>query len=260
MPELPEVTIFNKFFDETALGRRIQKIKINSSKIVRYQDELFTKDLVGNTLVTSKRVGKNLFIGLSNGKFMVVHFGMTGAWDIFQENADEPKYSQVIFFLDNGLRLVYLSKRKFGFLEITENIPDYLSAKKIGKDALEISFEEFKAIFKGKKAVKSRLMEQDKISGIGNWVSDEILYQSQIHPETSISNLEEKDINTLFEKLHEVLSIAIEGEANHDTFPKYFLTHNRMEGGICFYTGKNIKRIVVGGRGTYLSTTWQHKK
>jgi formamidopyrimidine-DNA glycosylase len=102
-------------------------------------------------------------------------------------------------------------------------------------------------------------MEQKEFAGVGNWIADEVLYQAAIHPETPINQLSEGDLINIFEKLQYVLKTAIEHEAVYDNFPEHFLIHHRQEGGICFYTGDNIERIVVGGRGTFISAARQKK-
>ena len=136
-------------------------------------------------------------------------------------------------------------------------IPDVVG---LGVDAGEITWEEFYSkISKKKTVIKSTLLDQKVTAGIGNWIADEILYQSKIHPETRVNELEEAQIKEIFDKMKRVIKTALKHEADFSKFPKDFLIHNRNEKGKCFHTGQDIIRIVVGGRGTFYSPAWQKK-
>ena len=76
------------------------------------------------------------------------------------------------------------------------------------------------------------------MAGIGNWIADEILYQSQLHPESLVENLSDDDLKTLYDKMQHILEIAVREDANYEMFPDYFFIHIRKKGdGKCFHTG-----------------------
>ncbi len=261
MPELPEVENYKKYLDGTILNQKITEVEVEKPKITKGGPELFAESLVGERFDHSRRIGKVLFLVASNGKVVSMHFGLTGKVAYFKDEEDRPKYSRVVFHFDSGFKLAYVSMRMFGWLSLADSVDEYKAASKLGDDALEISYEDFhNNISKKKTYIKSVLLDQQITSGIGNWVADEILYQSQIHPETKTSSLVDDDFRNIYEKMRHILSTAIKYEANFDDFPNDFLVPRREEGAKCVHTGDTIVRIEIGGRGTYFSPKWQQPR
>ncbi|MDQ3190168.1 MAG: hypothetical protein M3Q58_01090 [Bacteroidota bacterium] len=117
---------------------------------------------------------------------------------------------------------------------------------------MEIKEKDFVKIFKNKKGmIKPALMDQHLLTGIGNVYADEILFQSKIHPKTKINELNDKKISTLYKKMQFVLKTAIKNEANPEKFPDYFLIPHRHSNQKCTVCDGSVKKIKVGGRGTY---------
>lgn len=234
------------------------EIKPKSERLIKPGHEKLINQLQGRKFVASHRVGKYLFIELDDGLFLVVHFGMTGDFSYYRNAEDEPKNAKVIFLLENSFRLSYNSRRKLGWLDLTESIAAFQKEKKLGKDALDIEFEEFYQGLKEKQSpIKPRLMEQDLIAGIGNWVADEILYQSRVHPLSICQKIPKAIYQEIYNKMQFILNTALEHDSQAECFPEYFLIRDRKKGAKCHYNGKTLEILEVGGRTTFVCPGYQ---
>lgn len=101
------------------------------------------------------------------------------------------------------------------------------------------------------------ILDQRVAAGIGNWMADEILYQSKIHPQKKVGDLTDKQVEVIYHAMKEVIETAIEKEAFYQSFPKHYFIHIRREGATCHHTQANIEKLTVGGRSTYYSPLWQ---
>jgi formamidopyrimidine-DNA glycosylase len=147
------------------------------------------------------------------------------------------------------------------------DVEEYLSRKKINKDALEITVEELsKTLNKKNVAIKSVLLDQSTVAGIGNWIVDEVLYQAKIHPEKKANQLSENEILEIHKSMRFVIQTAIDSQANYDDFPENFLIHSRGWGRVglqdiradkCGECREKISVIKVGGRTTYFCANRQ---
>lgn len=261
MPELPEVEMYKRYADSTMLHSKITKIEVADKKLIKVSENTLEKYILGREFKSTKRIGKYLFVETTGDKLMVVHFGMTGSWKYFKDLEDTPKYSKVLFHFTNGFKMSYISKRKFGWIDLANSIEEFQKDHNLGKDALHLSENEFLESLENRKApIKSILLNQDTMAGVGNWMADDILYQSQIHPETRANELTEPEKKKIYDKVQRVCKVAIENEAHYEDFPKDFLIHNRKKTGKCYHTGADIVKITVGGRGTFYSPEWQKEK
>jgi len=262
MPELPEVEVYKKYFDGTSLGHKIVSVEIDDPKLVKYPNDKFVKSLIGNSFILSDRIGKFFFASTSSGKVVVFHFGLTGNFYYFNESEDVPRFTRVLFYFDNGFRLAFVNMRKFGWLDLIDNVEEYQKKRGLGADAQRISYNEFYQKFRNRKSfIKPKLLDQKLMAGVGNWIADEILYQSELHPESLIENLTDEDLRKIYDKMQHILDVAVREDANPEQFPDYFFIHIRKTPGAkCFHTGALIEKIEVGGRGTYFSPQFQVKK
>lgn len=252
MPELPEVEMYRRYFDETALLQKIANVQINHPKVVGGQgQELLT--LVGDQFEKSRRWGKNLFVQTQKNQHLFMHFGMTGSLEYYNESLEAPKYARVVFGFDNGFNLAYVSKRMFGRIGMTDSIDNYISDKSLGNDALEISRDQFtRALYRKKKNIKAALLDQSVTAGVGNWIADEILYHTRIYPTSQTGNLSTHQMDTIYEKMQEIMQVAIEVDAIRGDLPLHYITHyGRKESIDCPNCKSLIERTEVGGRGTY---------
>ena len=258
MPELPEVEGYKVYIDSTALHKKITAFECRDNRLLKTSKADFEEHLINQELTSTKRIGKYLFIKTSGKKILVMHFGMTGRPNYYKEIEERPKYGHIVLTFENGFHFAFECKRKFGWWDLIDSIAAYKKERKLSDDARDLSLEDFKtAVSHRKTFIKAVLMDQSVAAGIGNWMADEILYQSRIHPEIKVQDLSEKDMELIFKSMKKVIEVAIENDAHYDDFPKDFLIHFRKEGAICFHTGVKIEKIKVGGRSTYFSPEWQ---
>jgi len=260
MPELPEVEVFKKYLDATSLNQKIRKVEVQSEKILRnISIEKLKRGLEGRSLRSTKRRGKYLFANMSDGHWLMFHFGMTGYLKYSRNESDLP-YRRVIISFTNGSKLVYIDQRQFGQVGLVKDVERYIKGKKLGPDALELDMPTFKNILmKAKGSLKSAFMNQKLMAGVGNIYADEILFQSGIHPLKKAEQLDRKDMKILFRKMKKVLQTAIKHWAYYEQFPDSYLIKGRSKKGQCPRCESSLEQIKVTGRTTYYCPNCQRK-
>ncbi len=252
MPELPEVAFFKKYFEKNALKRKIVSVEIRNPKILRgISPEGLKKELAGRAFSAARQHGKYLFAKIEDAGWLIMHFGMTGSLKYSESKADESKYARMIIGFDEGGFLAYVNQRMIGWVGFTADPGEFISQKGIGPSALDkgLDFDEFKnRLLRKKRGVKPALMDQDFVAGIGNIYSDEILFQSRIHPGKKVRELNEKDLRTIFKKTKEVLRTAVERNADTEQFPEKYLLHDRKKGAKCPRCGHKWETMKFSGR------------
>ncbi|XP_070053751.1 formamidopyrimidine-DNA glycosylase isoform X3 [Nicotiana tomentosiformis] len=162
------------------------------------------------------------------------------------------KYSKVFLELDDGLELSFTDKRRFARVRSLKNPVSVPPISELGPDALlePMTVDEFyKAFSKKKIGVKALLLDQSFISGIGNWIADEVLYQARIHPMQTASSISKEDCATLLKCIYEVVEKAVEVGADSSQYPTSWIFHSReKKPGKAFVDGKKIEFITAGGR------------
>jgi formamidopyrimidine-DNA glycosylase len=248
MPELPEVQNFKKYLDSTSLNQVIDDVKIRDDRVLLASDNEYIKCLIGGKFEETIRHGKYLLAKVRNC-YIVFHFGMSGWLEYFSSDDPEPQYSKVIFQFNNGYSLAYISIRMFGKLDLTESLETFRKKKRLGPDAYKMSLDEFQSAINRRTAImKSALLNQSIISGIGNIYSDEILFKAKIHPKRKINTLNDVELEKLFTSIKEVLEYGIKHEGELDTYSNSFLIPHRSKEEHCPNCGTNIERYEISGR------------
>lgn len=251
MPELPDVEIFKREAKK-ALLHKINVVKILDDKVVAQSPKKFNTLLTDHAFTKLKRKEKYLFLYANEFAIVSIHFGMTGYLQYLPEEEADPDYTAVQFIFDNQHKLDYISKRKLGKLEVVNDEQRFLQEKDVGKDAFDIEEEEFiKAIKSKSSTIKSALMDQSAIAGIGNVYSDEILYQAQINPMMMVKELNRRQLKNLFYYTKSVLNTAIEREVDITKFPEHYLIRHRKAKARCPVCNGPIKSVKVNGRSCY---------
>ena len=246
MPELPDVEIFRRIAEKSS-GCMIKKVRISRNRMFKVSDRSLRSHLEGNRFIKTERHGKYLFIGLESGKWLVVHFGMTG--NIYNTDKDTNENILVINFEEGG-KLILTSTRKLGRIDLTESVEEFVSNLKLGPDAMKIEKNKFKKILASSRGmVKSALMNQNKIAGIGNIYADEILYHSEVFPGRKTKNTSDAILGKMHDNMISIFNTAIKNNAVPGNFPGHYLIHRRKEGERC--PGGKIKKIKISGRPTY---------
>ncbi len=255
MPELPDVAIFKRYLDATALHQEIEDVAVEDPYVLKgITPEALREGVRGHAFDSTRRHGKYLFAALGEGAGgVVLHFGMTGSLKYFQRPEASPEYDQVRFHFTNGYQLAYLSQRKLGEVRFIESFKTFIEERDLGPDVLaeDFDYERFKETF-GRRGgmVKSALMDQSTLAGIGNVYSDEILFQMGLHPRRKVQDLRPEELRELYDTLQEVLKTAIAHDARPADFPESYLTPYRGEEDCPCCEGK-LEKIEVGGRAGY---------
>ncbi|KMT00644.1 hypothetical protein BVRB_9g219360 isoform B [Beta vulgaris subsp. vulgaris] len=268
MPELPEVEAARSAIAEHCIGKKIMKAIIadDSKVIVDVSRSEFESSLLNKTIVAAHRKGKNMWLQLDSPPFPSFQFGMAGAIYIkgvavtkykrsAVNDADEwpSKYSKFFIELHDGLEISFTDKRRFAKVRLLDDPASVLPISGLGPDALLEPMTEgefFNSMSKKKIAIKPLLLDQNFISGIGNWVADEVLYQARIHPSQVASSLSKDESARLLKCIKEVIQHAVEVDADSQRFPFDWLFHNRWGKKPGKVDGKKIDFITSGGRTT----------
>jgi len=253
MPELPEVETFKRYLDGTSLHQRITGLEVRDAYVLkRVSARELTHRLKGRRFENSHRHGKHLFVRAGDELWLRLHFGMTGSLDYLKHDEVAPKTARVIFRFADNCRLAFDDQRKFGEIELIEDVDEFLQTRGLGPDAAGIGLSQFKAIVgKHRGLVKAILLNQQLIAGIGNLYADEILFRARMHPATLSARLSDKDLRRLFRATRYVLDKAIALKTDFDRLPKSWLLTHRGNGGKCPRCLRELKSAIIGGR-----TSW----
>ncbi|MGD8742828.1 MAG: DNA-formamidopyrimidine glycosylase family protein [Granulosicoccaceae bacterium] len=250
MPELPDVEVFKKYLDATALHQRIAHVHVESpALLVDTTPQGLGRALKHKSLQSTRRHGKYLFIALNGSGWLVLHFGMTGKLKYFQSREDTPDYTGLLITFENGFHLAYIAPRKLGMIALVESPGSLIRDRHLGPDALELSKKEFiELASRHRGMVKPWLMNQAIIAGTGNIYSDEILFQAGIHPRRALSELDNGSLKQLYKSMRTVLESAIKARAQPDQMPSTFLLHYRKKGGRCPDCDALLANLKAAGR------------
>ncbi|KAJ0008120.1 hypothetical protein Pint_30185 [Pistacia integerrima] len=271
MPELPEVEAARRAIEENCVGKKIVKsIIADDPKVIDgVSASEFEASLLGKTIVSAHRKGKNMWLRLDSPPFPSFQFGMAGAVYIkgvavtkYKRSAvkdtDEwpSKYSKFFVELDDGLEMSFTDKRRFAKVRLLKDPASVAPISDLGPDALlePMTVDEFtESLSKKKIAIKALLLDQSFISGVGNWVADEVLYQARIHPLQISASLSKESCATLLKCIKEVVQNAVEVDADCSRFPLKWLFHFRWGK----KPGKVIeKAIEVGADSSQFPNNW----
>jgi formamidopyrimidine-DNA glycosylase len=240
MPELPEAERARQTL-QGALGRRIARVDDRDSYVCRpHAPGEIAAALTGHELATTHRRGKFLWVETDDGPTLGLHLGMAGR--IIVDPQDSSRWDRFAVEFEDGGSLVLRDKRRLGRAVLN---PDF---SHVGPDAAEVSREEFRRrIGSGRAPVKARLLDQHAISGIGNLLADEILWQARIAPTRLTSQLSVAELDRLRRALRAAVRSAIRlGGAHTGTFVRV-----RERDGVCPRDGHHTERATIGGRTTY---------
>ena len=259
MPELPDVEGFKRVLTRNALRKTIERVVVSDARILgKLPARAFASRLQGAKLAAARRHGKHLMAKLDRGGWLTLHFGMSGALRFLRSCDEEPPFTRVRLDFANDGCLAYTNKRMIGHVGLVEDAAGFITDEKLGPDALDrrVDFDAFKSAVAGiKRDVKSILMDQGIIAGIGNIYSDEILFQARINPAEQMGDLTPGQIKRLFLEMREVLETAIAHGAGAEQFierlPSGFLIPERKKGGRCPRCRSLLKVLKIGGRTAY---------
>lgn len=265
MPELAEVETVRNTLKKRILNKKIKDVNIIYSKMLDSDINEFKKVLIDNQFNDILRVGKWLIFELNN-HYLLSHLRMEGKYFLKNSNEEVQKHEHIIITFNDETDLRYHDTRKFGRMKIVkkDELWDTDEIKKQGKEPMDNSLTSSYLLdkFKNKKLpIKSVLLDQTIISGLGNIYADEVLYQAGILPLRSASSLNESECDKIIEASKKIILKAI--EEGGTTIKSYtsslgvignyqnFLQVHKRECLPCYKCNNKIKRIKVGGRSTY---------
>jgi formamidopyrimidine-DNA glycosylase len=259
MPELPEVETIKRELEKAVLGKRITEVCVHHPKVVREPGvEKFKKGLKGAGIKNILRRAKVLILELSTGKSLAIHLKMTGQL-VYPGKGSA---SRVTFHLSDGKNLDFNDQRLFAELRLLDDWRDLKFIRGLGPEPFDIDLDKFKEMLRQKKTkIKPLIMDQTFISGIGNLYAAEALFRARINPARPANSLSDKEKTLLYNKIKDTLAQAIEHKGSSldqyvqlsgapGNFVRYHKVYDR-EGKPCFVCKSQIKRTVLGGRGTY---------
>jgi formamidopyrimidine-DNA glycosylase len=262
MPELPDVEVFKRYFDSTALHQKIEEVKASSKQVLKgVSSSGLEKELKGRSFSYTDRYGKYLFAHLDGDKaILVLHFGMTGFLKYFKDLEKEPPHDRLLITFKNGYHLACDSQRKLGEIRLIEDRQEFIEKQELGPDAMSISFPDFRdALSDSRASIKSTLMNQQILAGIGNIYSDEILFRTGLHPREKAQALHANRLKTLYDAMKDVLEKGIELRADPDKFPRSFIIPQRSGDGKCPKCSGAVKSEKIAGRTAYYCPKCQKK-
>jgi formamidopyrimidine-DNA glycosylase len=204
MPELPEVETVVRSI-RPLVGRRIVSAEFRNLRVLRGGDpDAMSARLAGRRITAVTRYGKFIVASLGGGGYLMVHLGMTGKLLL---GGDAGKHTHAIFTFDRGM-LLYDDSRQFGCIELSEEFPRRVA--RLGPEPLEIPFEDFAAAMKKRQTrIKSLLLNQTFLRGLGNIYADEALFRAGIHPLAMAGRIRADRARKLYDAIVAVLNEAI---------------------------------------------------
>ena len=229
MPELPEVEVVKRSLERKILNSIIKKVKINDGNLRYKVDKIRFFKLKGKKIKKIKRRSKFLIFEIGKTEQMLVHLGMTGkfffidhkenkfktSFYYFLNYKKDRKHDRIIFFLNKKQKLIYNDVRKFGFLKLYKpssifkiNHLKYLGPEPLEKHWNYLYFKKY--VIGRKRSIKSILMDQKCVSGLGNIYVNEILFLAGIKPNRKASKLKKFEINKIVKYSKKILKNSIE--------------------------------------------------
>ncbi len=286
MPELPEVETIRRQLDKVLVGSRITQVEVLGNKTFEGDSKLMLDKLI----LGIERRGKALVIKIGEKDVewgILIHLKMTGQL-IYEKKNSKGKFEErvvgghptkdfvsslpsshtrVMWKFEDGSVLYFNDQRLFGWVKLVkwEDVESEKFILRLGKEPWEMSKEEFRNILNSTKSIKVRLMDQDKIAGIGNIYANDALWEARIDPRRSAKLLNEKEAKCLLERVVKVLdegikyggATAMDGKfVNLDglggTYQDHFRVYQR-EGEECLRENCDgvVEKTMIGGRGTF---------
>lgn len=269
MPELPEVELVTRALNELITNRVIIAAELLRLRLApSTTPEEFSAQLRGAKIENVTRRGKHILVRLCNARTLIVHLRMSGRFLLLQLDAELPKFTHAVFYLDDTTRLVFSDQRHFGFMKIVET-KDALNAKELRKLAPEPFSKDFtpkylrETFSRSKRTLKEALLDQTKVLGLGNIYAAEAMFLARVHPQIIASELVPRKISLLHAKILQVLNESIvqgstlnvdptniDGSYYGGNYEGHWRVYDR-EDEPCPKCRTKIKRITQAGRSTY---------
>ena len=260
MPELPEVETIARGLAKRITGDVIESIWLSAKpQTLKSSPREITAAVEGRKIRAIRRVGKHIVFDLDGPlphSHFIVHLGMTGRLQVCDPRDEIQKHTHAILKLASGRELRFVDPRRFGRLSVTTNF------EAGGIEPLEVDLDQFLKLFRNRKMqIKSALLNQKLLRGVGNIYADESLFRAGIRPRRRANTITRDQYAKLLTAIKEVLeeAIALGGSSISDYVDSngeegFFQLQHRVygrEGEPCLVCKTPIKRIVIGGRSSH---------
>ncbi|SDN05847.1 DNA-formamidopyrimidine glycosylase [Sediminibacillus halophilus] len=273
MPELPEVETIRKTLLQLVQDKQIANVKVYWDKIIKQPTDVhvFKQLLKGQKILDIDRQGKFLLFELDDFT-LISHLRMEGKYGVYQQHEPVLNHTHVVFTFTDGSELRYKDVRKFGTMHLVEKgtANEQKPLSQLGPDPFSPDFDFtvfYQKVHKSERTIKSILLDQTVIAGLGNIYVDETLFKAGIHPVRKGTSLSKKEVSVIHQKAVETLEQAI--EQGGTTIRSYVNSQGQIgmfqqelfvygqENEPCKRCGGPITKIKVGGRGTHICLTCQ---
>ncbi|TDV43091.1 Fpg/Nei family DNA glycosylase [Actinophytocola oryzae] len=251
MPELPDVETFRRVLARHAVDRPIRRVEVADPGVLRDVGTRRLRTVLrGRRFEQPRRHGKWLVAPTVDGPVLVLHFGMTGSLRWATDGEDRHRHDRVVLTFDEG-ELRYRDMRKLQGVRLVadEAALDRLLSG-LGPDALDVSREEFVETVGGlRRTVKTALVDQELVAGLGNLLADEILWRARVHPRCSCARLGRRELGGLHTAMGAVLRQAVK-DGRVPPRRNWLTGHRDDPDGTCPRCATPLHHGRVGGRGT----------
>jgi formamidopyrimidine-DNA glycosylase len=240
MPELPEAERARKAL-ERVLGRRITRVDDRDTYVCRpHSPGQIADALIGHRFITANRRGKSMWLDTEEGPVLALHLGMTG--HIVLDPEETVRWDRFTIRFEDGGGFALRDKRRLGRAFLNPTLA------RVGPDAAEVTRQNFRrSVGAGHAPIKARLLDQRAVSGVGNLLADQALWQAQIAPTRRTNTLSAEELDRLRREVRSAVRSAIRRGGAHTGA----LIAERREGGSCPRDGHPLHRASIAGRTTY---------
>jgi len=267
MPELPEMETYKSLLSSLIVGQKITSVTIQREKSINLPVDTFMRQVTNQTIISVRRRAKYLIFQLKNGSCLLLHL-MLGGLMFFGKEEDKPNRT-IQVKLSFGEQHLYFIGLRLGYLHLLSQESIQEEFEKLGPEPLSPHFtlDNFQQLMQKRKGnIKTTLINQEVLAGIGNGYSDEILWHSQIRPDKKISDLDEQQLSKVYESIQFILQKGIR-EGGYMENPLYkgdgktgryiFYVHDR-EGEPCSRCRTQIVKKEIASRKTYFCQSCQN--
>ena len=259
MPELPEITILARQMKDELVGKTIADVTVLQPKILNVPEASFREALTGARLVDVSHHGKWIIVKTTQG-WLLLSLGMGGEILLFADDQFPEKRQLVLTFSDGTHIVVHFWW--FGYAHYAEHLDGHAMTAKLGPNALDLTLDEFRALLRGRRGgIKSFLLDQSRIAGIGNVYVQDPLFLSKVHPLRKISTLTDDEIEALWRALRQTLQGSVELGGSSWEMDLYgekgrwgeeHLVIAYQEGKPCPACGTAVEKIKTGSTSTFI--------
>jgi formamidopyrimidine-DNA glycosylase len=276
VPELPEVETVRAQLEPALVGRRFERVEINDPRLVQPREpEEVAAELEGERVLAVERRGKYLVVRFESGRVLLAHLRMTGSFRHGPAGAlEDDRHRRAVVRLDDGSDVAYRDVRRLGTWLLVEpgELDPYLAAR-LGGEPFDATFTPGKLgqRLAGRRApIKSAILDQRSVAGVGNIYADEALWRARLHPLRPAGELGKDEVRRLHRAIRRALEVGIarQGATLRDyatpsgasgSMQDEFKVYGRAEEP-CDRCGTPIERIRVAGRGTWFCPVCQPRE